>query len=113
MQPSSPNNSLDLSKPPTSNVGVDVVSSGNSSLPVKQSPILGSKPSNSSNNANGNNTNNSNNVNNNNGNTGGSTLVFSPFNVGSTDDFYLITLDFLGNQISKYDGIVPNRAQRA
>lgn len=77
------------------------------------SPILGSKPVNSSNNANGSNTSNVNNVNNNNGNTGGSTLVFSAFNVSSTDDFYLITLDFLSNQISKYDGIVPNRAQRA
>lgn len=37
-------------------------------------------------------------------------VVFDPT---STDDFYSISLDFLGNQIQKYAGLVPSKAQRA
>lgn len=40
-------------------------------------------------------------------------LMFTPIDVANTDDFYLITLDFVGSQIPKYQSINPTKAQVA
>ena len=40
-------------------------------------------------------------------------LAYSTFDVNSTDDYYLVALDFLANQVPKYSDLQPIKAQRA
>lgn len=44
---------------------------------------------------------------------GNSSPNYVSMDPASTDDFYSISLDFLANQIEKYAGLVPSKAQRA